>query len=130
MADGLLLDTHALIFWAVNQCQLSRTATRVIEDGDNEVYVSPVSAMEIATKVRIGKLAVAQELATGFRRRMLDRGFLELVLTYDHAELAGSFASPHNDPWDRLLAAQASLEDLTLVTNDPQMSLFGIKTLW
>ena len=130
MAERVLLDTHALIYWAVDPRKLSAAATRLIEDGDNEVYVSAVSAMEIATKVRIGKLRIAEGLARGFGRQMSERGFVELGLTCDHAELAGSYPSPHNDPWDRLIAAQASIEDLTLITNDPQMGTFSIKTLW
>ncbi|HEX8620886.1 MAG TPA: type II toxin-antitoxin system VapC family toxin [Allosphingosinicella sp.] len=130
MSEPLLLDTHAIIFWASDQSKLSRAAFAAIENGENEVYVSPVSAMEIATKVRIGRLEVGRPLASGFRRQMMERGFSELVLTIDHAELAGSFPSPHNDPWDRLLAAQAQIEGMTLVTNDARMGSFGVKTYW
>ena len=130
MAEQFLLDTHTILFWASDQSKLSSAAFSAIEDGENEVYVSAVSAMEIATKVRIGKLEVGRPLATGFRRQMIERGFLELMLTMDHAELAGSFPSPHNDPWDRLLAAQAQIEGLTLVTNDERIGSFGVKTYW
>ena len=59
-----------------------------------------------------------------------EEGFKPLALTLAHGDLAGSFASSHQDPWDRLLAAQAKIEDLALVTNDPQMEMFGIKPYW
>ena len=130
MTDQLLLDTHTLLWWAADRSQLSSKANDAIEDGGNDVYVSPVSAMEIATKVRIRKLDFGQSLARNFRRQMAERGFLELVLTYEHSELAGSFEADHNDPWDRLLAAQAQIEGLKLVTNDSKICRFGVETYW
>ncbi len=130
MPERLLLDTHVVIWSALDPDQLSVTARAMIEDTDNIVFVSPVTAMEIATKVRIGKLDFARPLATGFTEAMAARGFTELPLTALHAEMAGGFASANNDPWDRLLAAQARGQDLTLLTNDGRMSDFGARLMW
>ena len=130
MTERLLLDTHAVIWSALNPTRLSRAARVAIEDPGNSIYFSPVSAMEITTKVRIGKLDFARPLASGFADQMVARGFAELPLSAAHAEMAGSFLGANNDPWDRLLAAQARLEKFGLVTNDAKMSDFGVRIFW
>jgi PIN domain nuclease of toxin-antitoxin system len=127
---NLLLDTHAVIWAALDPDLLSKAARTAIEDPDNSVHFSPVTAMEISTKVRIGKLEFARPLATGLAEQMSARGFAELPLLSNHAELAGSFDSANNDPWDRLLAAQARAEAMSLVTNDSKMTDFGIDRFW
>ena len=73
---------------------------------------------------------MARPLATGFTESMAARGFVELPLTALHAEMAGGFVGTNNDPWDRLLAAQARAENLIFITNDTQMSDFGARLLW
>jgi PIN domain nuclease of toxin-antitoxin system len=130
MAEVFLLDTHAVVWSALAPDELSKRARAIIEDDANMIMFSPVSAMEIATKVRIGKFELARPLARGFGGQMSARRFFELSLTSEHAELAGSFSSPNNDPWDRLLAAQAQIERATLITCDGKMDGFGITTLW
>ena len=130
MTKRLLLDTHAVIWSALFPAKLSQSARAAIEDESNRIYFSPVTAMEIATKVRIGKLDMARPLATGFADQMIARHFVELPLSAAHAELAGSFLSANNDPWDRLLAAQARIENLGLVSNDGNMSDLGVRIFW
>lgn len=130
MTDRLLLDTHAVIWSALYPGKLSRSARAAIEDESNRIYFSPVTAMEIATKVRIGKLDIARPLANGFAEQMVARNFVELPLSAAHAELAGSLGSVNNDPWDRLLAAQARVENLGLITNDGKMDDLGVRIFW
>jgi PIN domain nuclease of toxin-antitoxin system len=130
MVERLLLDTHTIIWSALDVDKLSSAARSAIENPDNNVYFSPVTTMEIATKVRIGKLDMARPLATGFADQMIGRGFIELPLVATHAEMAGSFLSGNNDPWDRLLAAQARIEQMGLVTNDSKMDDFGVRIFW
>lgn len=86
--------------------------------------------MEIATKSRLGKLEFTSELAKDFADQIAGRGFKELPISARHAQLAGSYRAAHKDPWDRLLAAQSELEDLTLITSDDELQGFGIRTLW
>ncbi len=130
MSKGLLLDTHALIWWSQRLDRLSAAARQAIEDPDNRIYVSAITAMEICTKVRIGKLEEARPLAMGFAAQMAARGFMVLDLTAEHGEHAGNLAIPHKDPFDRLLIAQAQIEQLMLVSNEKRFDDFGVIRLW
>ncbi len=130
MSLGLLLDTHALLWWAHQPNRLSARAHDAISDGSSDVFVSPVSAIEIATKTRKRKLEFDSPLASDFAAQIALDEFKELPVTSEHAQLAGSFDNPHQDPWDRLLAAQAQLVGLALITNDGALKTFGVETLW
>jgi PIN domain nuclease of toxin-antitoxin system len=126
----LLLDTHALVWSALDPSQLSQKARDAIENGDHEVFVSAVSAMEIATKVRKGDFETARPLSRGFTNQLTAFGFVALSITADHGELAGNLDIEHRDPWDRLLIAQAQLENLILVTKDKDIARSGVATIW
>ena len=130
MGQVLLLDTHALIWAAKAPDRLGSEARRAIEDGDNAIYVSAVSAMEIATKFRLGKLPEGKELATDFVGQIEGHGFVELSLLAVHGQRGGSLAIPHGDPFDRMLIAQAQIEQMTLVSNEEQFDTFGVLRLW
>lgn len=126
----LLLDTHALLWWGEKNERLSRTAAELIDSGDHEVFVSAVSAMEIATKFRLGKLPGAGPLAMAFEDETMAVGFSPLSLTITHARVAGSLAIPHKDPFDRLLIAQALVEGMLLVSNETAFDSYGVRRLW
>lgn len=126
----LLLDTHALIWWLAGDVSLSVPAREAIADEANTVAVSAASAMEVATKFRIGKLAQAALLAQNFEAILADQGFDELPITVHHARLAGEMKIDHKDPFDRLLIAQAQAEDMVLVSNEALFDGFAIKRLW
>lgn len=130
MSLSLLLDTHALLWWVHQPAFLSSKAREAVADRSNIVFVSPVSAIEIATKSRKEKLDFETTLARDFAAQATLEGFRELPISSEHAQLAGGFDNPHNDPWDRLLAAQAQLERLVLVTSDRALNTFGVATLW
>lgn len=126
----LLLDTHALIWWLAGDDALSLRAREAIADDDNSVAVSAASAMEIATKFRIGKLAQAALLAQNFDAIIADQGFTELPISIRHARMAGEMNIAHKDPFDRLLIAQAQAEDMVLVSNELLFDGFAVKRLW
>jgi len=126
----LLLDTHTLVWSALDPTSLSATARELIEDGRNEVFVSAVSAMEIATKVRKGTFETARPLARRFAVQMAACGFSSLAITADHGERAGGLELDHRDPWDRLLIAQSQIEDLVLVTCDKDIRRSATATIW
>ncbi|OYX61585.1 MAG: twitching motility protein PilT [Novosphingobium sp. 32-60-15] len=126
----LLLDTHALIWWLAGDDALSIPARQAIADEANAVAVSAASAMEVATKFRIGKLAQAALLAQNFEAIIADQGFVELPITVHHARLAGEMKIDHKDPFDRLLIAQAQAEDMVLVSNEALFDGFAVKRLW
>lgn len=126
----LLLDTHALI-WAWNGSkELSDTAREAIRNPDNRAFVSPISAFEISTKFHFGKLPAAEALVRDFGS-LIDKYRMELLdLRGDHGLRAGSYSKAHRDPFDRLLAAQAELDDAHLVTRDREFAHFPCRTLW
>ena len=126
----LLLDTHALIWWLAGDDALSPRAREAIGDEQNGVAVSAASAMEIATKYRIGKLPDAALLAQDFEAIVAEQGFDELAITVRHARMAGEMNIAHKDPFDRLLIAQAQEEDMVLVSNETQFDGFAVKRLW
>lgn len=126
----LLLDTHALIWWLAGDGRLSREAQGEIGNTENEIMVSAASAMEIATKFRIGKLPEAAHLARNFQQAITDQGFSKLGISVRHALLAGKMTIPHKDPFDRLLIAQALIEDVVLISNEGIFDTFGVRRLW
>ncbi len=126
----LLLDTHALIWWLAGDEALSRRARDAIADPANSVAVSAASAMEVATKYRIGKLPGAALLAREFDRIVAMQGFLDLPITVQHARLAGAMDIAHKDPFDRFLIAQAQLEAMLLVSNEALFDGYAVERLW
>ncbi|HWF98945.1 MAG TPA: type II toxin-antitoxin system VapC family toxin [Steroidobacteraceae bacterium] len=124
----LLLDTHALIWWAISDKRLSRKVRSLIEDEQTVVFVSSASAWEIATKVRLGRLTWSSPGSVESYCR--NQGFELLSISVAHAERAGSWPQEHGDPFDRMLAAQGEREQLPVATNDPKIKLFDVATIW
>jgi PIN domain nuclease of toxin-antitoxin system len=94
------------------------------------VYVSAVTAWEIAIKYRLGKFPQAGSFATRIGPALDELGFLELPITIDHAQRAGLLPGGHKDPFDRLLIAQAQAENLVLISNERLFDGYGIRRLW
>ncbi len=126
--DDLLLDTHALLWWAAGDEALSKKVARLLEDPEVTIYTSAATAWEIATKVRLGKLKWTSP--DSVETYCIGQGFKLMPVTFAQAQRAGSWPQPHGDPFDRLLAAQSKLENIPLATNDPQIKTFGIRTIW
>ena len=126
----LLLDTHALLWWWTDDSGLSMAASEAIADPASEVHVSAASAWEIATLRRLGRLDHAPDAVRRFHELVQADGFRHLSVTYLHCMRAGSYSADHRDPFDRMLAAQAEIELLTLVTKDPSIRQFPASTLW
>jgi len=126
----LLLDTHALIWWWEDEDRLSPQLLERFRDPATTIVVSAVTAWEIATKQRIGKLPDFRRAAIALPNYLAEDGFELLSVSLDHAIRGGSYAAAHGDPFDRLLAAQSELESLPLVTRDPAFSAFPCETIW
>lgn len=125
----LLADTEAVIRFALDD--LPAAACNAIADTDNEVFVSAASVWEIATKARIGKLTLPDDVtAKGITRWIVEDGFSLLAIRGDHAELAGALDIDHRDPWDRMILAQARIEGLTIVGSDRVFAESGAGVIW
>ena len=121
---SLLLDTHTLIWSLTGDPRIPVKIQQVIDE--NVVYVSAASIWEIRIKQCLGKL---QEVPENFYNIIKGLPVEFLSITLDHAYAAGGLPLHHRDPFDRILIAQAYLEDLILVTNDKQIQQYSISTL-
>lgn len=126
----LLLDTHTLLWVLGEPARIAPGVLRDIEDLSNAVLISAVSAWEIATKHAIGKLPLPESPEALLERAVTELGAVELSISRRHALLSASLPNHHRDPFDRLLVAQAMLEDATLVTADHLLSPYGATLLW
>lgn len=118
----LLLDTHTFLWWLSSPEQLTQAAATAIADPNNDVLVSLISLWEIAIKRAIGKLQAPIDLEQDVTRA----GFQILSLTVTHVMATERLPLHHRDPFDRMLIAQAQLENATLVTRDPQFPPYGV----
>jgi PIN domain nuclease of toxin-antitoxin system len=121
----LLLDTHVLLWALGDPDELEPAARAAIVGPENDVLVSAASAWEIAIKKELGKLDAPDDLAA----QIAEARFEPLAVTIEHALEAGALPRHHADPFDRMLAAQAALEGLTVVTRDQRLSRYGVPTL-
>ena len=126
----LLLDTHALLWWLDGSRRLSRKARAAIGDEATSVFVSAASAWEITTKARLGKLPGAVDVAADVAGCVAGQGFSAMDITILHAQRAGRLPGDHRDPFDRMLIAQAHLEDLPVVSDDDVFDGYGVTRFW
>jgi PIN domain nuclease of toxin-antitoxin system len=127
---NLLLDTQALAWWISVDPKLSLIARNAIEDFDNAVFVSAVSIYEMSRKYRIGKWPEIAPFLTAYENVVENEGFKFLELNVRAAHLAGALTGEHRNPFDRMIAAQALVGQMTLVTNDLAIRELGAPTLW
>jgi PIN domain nuclease of toxin-antitoxin system len=116
----LLLDTHLLLWAASEPKRLPKAARALIEDAENELLFSAASVWEITIKCSLGRKDFQVD-ARILRRGLLDNGYIELPITGEHAVNVDHLPSIHRDPFDRILVAQATVEGITLVTNDRKL---------
>jgi PIN domain nuclease of toxin-antitoxin system len=125
-----LLDTHALLWWLSDDPALTKPARKIIAETKNHVFVSAASAWEIATKVRLGKLPTAADLAADFTGCLEREGFQILAISGGHAVRAGLLPGAHKDPFDRMLIAQAQAENMPIVSNEALFDTYGVRRVW
>jgi len=126
----VLLDTHALLWWLSDDTALARPARKTIADTRNTVIVSAASAWEIATKVRLGKVPTANDLAADFSGHLDRDGFQLLAISAEHGVRAGLLPGPHKDPFDRMLIAQAQAENMPIISNEILFESYGVRRIW
>ena len=120
----LLLDTHVLLWWLADR-EISAGGRRVIADPTNDVAVSAASAWEISIMKALGKLVAPDDL----EEQIQSGGFTPLPIRLDHAIAAGALPRHHDDPFDRMLIAQAKVEQLTLVSRDDHFRDYDVVLL-
>ncbi len=124
-----LLDSHVLLWWLQNDPALSSKALRAISSADNEIFISAVTAWELAIKNHSGKLEI-HKLLDGLESKLTEEGFFTITISMRHALRAGALPSHHRDPFDRMLIAQAQVEDLSLISNDSMFDQYGVRRIW
>ncbi|MFC1493812.1 type II toxin-antitoxin system VapC family toxin [Thermodesulfobacteriota bacterium] len=125
----MLLDTHIFLWWLFDDPRLSGKIREYIQNIENPVYISAATVWEISTKYRLGKLPEASSVAENVTHWVTKAGFQSLNITMEHAQLAGNWSTPHRDPFDRMLAAQAKLEKIPLATTDKALNQFSIEII-
>lgn len=130
MTNGFLFDTHSLLWATYAPERLPTAVHHMLHNQDGDIFASAVSAFEIAQKHRLGKLDFAGAYAEDFLGEIAKDGYLPLSLTTAHAQLAGALSIPHRDPFDRMLIAQAQIEQLTLISNEALFDQFGVIRFW
>jgi PIN domain nuclease of toxin-antitoxin system len=114
-----LLDTHTFLWVALDDQRISGNVKKAIKSENAKIFVSPVTAYEIMNKFRLGKLPEYTYIAENYLEVFHNLGAIELPINTKHLHFAGRFEWSHRDPFDRILAAQASIDNLTLITTDP-----------
>ena len=121
----LLLDSHTLLWALADDPRLGERAKAAIADAANLVAVSAATVWEVSVKRALGKVEAPEDLLA----QLAEARFFPLAITLDHAHAAGALPRHHDDPFDRMLVAQARAERLTIVTRDPAIARYGIAVL-
>jgi PIN domain nuclease of toxin-antitoxin system len=126
----LLLDTHTFLWWITDDPQISAKALELIGDSQNNLYWSAASSWEVAIKYALGRLPLPDTPAI-FLPTELGKNRIETLPIVDtHAFQAGQLPRHHRDPFDRMLVAQADVETLGIISNDPKIRLYDVDVYW
>jgi PIN domain nuclease of toxin-antitoxin system len=126
----MLLDAQALLWFFAGSDRLSANALACIQDTQNSIFVSAATLWEIGIKDSLGKLSLPEPFEQLFPDRLVDSNILMLPVLVPHLHMHRKLPFHHNDPFDRLVIAQALAEELTLVSCDSVFPAYGVKLLW
>ena len=125
-----LLDTHAFLWFILDDPQLNAATRELIADPANEVAVSPASYWEIAIKIRLGKYTLPSPYQQFMETQIEVNDFQILAIQPKHTALLTTMPMHHKDPFDRLIVAQALAEDMPLASVDNQLDAYGVRRFW
>ena len=125
-----LLDTHAFLWWISDDPRLSEKAREIIADGRNELFFSAASGWEISIKAGLGRLEVPEDLQRFISDQLSRNAIQALPIYLGHAVHTGSLPVHHRDPFDRILVSQAILEQIPLLSADPQLLHYPVEVVW
>lgn len=126
----VLLDTHAFLWWIADDPQLSVRARQIMEAADTELFLSAASGWEIAIKSHLGKLRLPTDLESFVAEQLRINAIQVLPIQMSHALRVFRLPNHHRDPFDRMLVAQSQLEQLPILTGDPQIAQYAVTTIW
>jgi len=125
-----LLDTHAFLWWITDDPRLSSRVRELTGDSTNTLFLSAASGWEIAIKAQLGKLQLPDNLERYIADQLSLNGFESLPIQLRHALHVYSLPDLHRDPFDRILVAQSQLEQLPILTVDPQIARYRVEVIW
>lgn len=126
----VLLDTHAFLWWDLDDVRLSDTARAIIADSSIEVVVSAASIWEVAIKAGKGRIDLPSDLDAYVEDRLSRYRWVALPIDERHAVRAAGLPMIHTDPFDRMLVAQAQLEVVPILTTDAALTRYDVETIW
>ena len=126
----LLLDTHAFLWFVLNDPRLSAAARGLISDSDNLILISPASYWEIAIKIRIGKYKLPEPFAEFMDEEIARNTLVILPIDVAHAAIVAALPLHHRDPFDRLLIAQAMAEVVPIISADVMFDSYPVTRVW
>jgi PIN domain nuclease of toxin-antitoxin system len=126
----VLLDTHAFLWFVLGDEQLSHNARLSIEDPGNEKLVSPASYWEIAIKISLNKYTLSQPYEAFMQKGIASNGFIILPLELKHTAVLTTLPFHHRDPFDRLIVAQAMVENIPVISGDAAFAAYPVTCIW
>ncbi len=125
-----LLDTHAFLWFASDDVNLSKTAKDIIEDNVNDIYLSSASVWELSIKIGLGKLKLKKDLDQFIAENIIQYGFIPISINIPHTIEISKLPEIHKDPFDRILVAQSIVENVAIITSDKFINRYDVKTVW
>jgi PIN domain nuclease of toxin-antitoxin system len=126
----LLLDTQSFLWFISGNPKLSESARQLIEAADNQTFLSMASLWEMGIKISLGKLALDQPFETLIPEQITQNGVEVLHIQFSHISVVASLPFHHRDPFDRLIAAQASVEEMLIISSDEAFDAYDVKRMW
>jgi PIN domain nuclease of toxin-antitoxin system len=126
----VLLDTHTFLWWITDDPKLSLRVRGIISDGENEIFISAATGWEIAIKSQIGRLKLPDEPQRFILEQLRINGMKSLPIEMRHALHISTLPIYHQDPFDRILIAQAQMEDLPVLSADPEIGKYEVTVIW
>lgn len=125
-----ILDTHCLLWWLSDPGRMNARVRGLLADRENELYLSAISALEIAIKWQLGKLSLPEPPVSFIGRVVREQSLLPLPVRQDHALALASLPRKHADPFDRVLICQSRIEDLPIITADRAFRVYDVHLIW
>jgi PIN domain nuclease of toxin-antitoxin system len=125
-----LLDTHVFLWWILDEPHLPLNVRAIISDGGNKLFLSAASCWEIAIKSQLGRISIPSRPEVFVSAQMEKNAIQPLQIKAGHALHVFNLPLLHRDPFDRMLVSQAQIEGLPIITPDPLISKYKVKTIW